>query len=140
MTSNDHFSVIVPNFAPMKNIILLFAIASFWVSSCTNAQTVGVKEFEKGLTAQVQLLDVRTPGEYQDGHLRNARLMDVTDDSFETEIQSLDKKKPVYVYCKSGKRSHTAYNMLKEKGFENVVELKGGITAWQSAGKEIVAD
>jgi rhodanese-related sulfurtransferase len=99
---------------------------------------MNVKEFEKGLTGDVQLLDVRTPEEYQEEHLKNAKLANINDDeTFEKATASLDKEKPVYVYCHSGRRSERAANILKKKGFKQVVNLDGGIEAWKEAGKPV---
>lgn len=124
----------------MKKLLFIFSFLSFFGLGCSNAQTTTVAEFEKGMSKKdVQLIDVRTPDEYNEGHLKNARLMNVNDESFDANIATLDKNKPVYVYCRSGHRSHIAYTTLKEKGFKNVVELKGGIMAWEAAGKEVVA-
>lgn len=100
------------------------------------AQTVDVGTFEKGLDGDVQLLDVRTPEEYQQGHLENAMLANWKDnEEFMRRIEALDKGEPVYIYCLSGGRSAAARRALETEGFAKVVELKGGITAWRQADK-----
>lgn len=118
----------------MRTLILLsvFVVLSFG----TNAQTVEVDSFEKGLNKDIQLLDVRTPEEYQQGHLHNAMLANWNDkQEFNRRVDALDKNKPVYVYCLSGGRSTQAKKALEQKGFNNVIELKGGISAWRLADK-----
>jgi rhodanese-related sulfurtransferase len=76
------------------------------------------------------LVDVRTAEEFKDGHLENALNIDYYSNSFEDEINKLDKEKKVMVYCKSGGRSAGAVSVLKQNGFKNIVELDGGYLAW----------
>lgn len=118
----------------MKSLICLslFTIFNF----ALYAQTVEVDSFEKGLDKDIQLLDVRTPEEYQQGHLHNAMLANWNDkQEFNRRIEAMDKNAPVYIYCLSGGRSSAAKAALEQQGFAEVVELKGGITAWRQSGK-----
>lgn len=118
------------------NTFLAFAVLFGITASLALAQTVDVDTFEKGLDDGVQLLDVRTPEEYQQGHLENAMLANWKDkEEFMRRISAMDKSKPVYIYCLSGGRSAAAKKALEEEGFANVVELDGGITAWRQADK-----
>ena len=118
----------------MTQLRLFLSIIFLSLASCSNGQSVDVKTFAKGLTPQVQLLDVRTPEEYQEEHLVNAKLANINDDeTFEKVAATLNKEKPVYVYCHSGRRSAKAAKNLKEKGFKTVVNLDGGIEAWKEA-------
>lgn len=55
----------------------------------------------------------------------------------ETSIGTLDKSKPVLLYCASGRRSAAAREYLIEQGFTDVVDLQGGIRAWTAAGKPL---
>ena len=90
-------------------------------------------EFESHLKKNIspQLIDVRTPDEFKDGHLENARNIDFFDPNFNTLMQAaLSKKKAVYLYCKSGGRSGKTAARLQEMGFEEIYDLKGGYTAW----------
>lgn len=77
------------------------------------------------------LLDVRTPGEYEEGHIPQAINVDFLADDFEEEIEKLDKNKNYYVYCKSGNRSTKAIQKMEEAGFENLVNLKDGYSAYK---------
>lgn len=97
-------------------------------------------QFEKEITGKenIQVLDVRTPGEFFSGHIKNALLADWTDSKeFERRIAFIDKAKPLYVYCLSGGRSAAAAAKLRKLGYENVYELKGGTNAWKAAGKPL---
>ncbi|WP_114492782.1 rhodanese-like domain-containing protein [Candidatus Ulvibacter alkanivorans] len=82
----------------------------------------------------LQLLDVRTPEEYEVGHLKDSQNICVTSDDFEEKVKLLDKSKPVYVYCRKGGRSAKAADILKEMGFTEVYDLEGGLTAWKEEG------
>lgn len=80
------------------------------------------------------LLDVRTPEEFAKGAIAFARNIDYRSSGFEAEVMKLDKKKKYFVYCLSGGRSGEAASLMRNSGFENVTELKGGILAWQKNG------
>jgi len=78
------------------------------------------------------VLDVRTPGEYNSGHIKNALLADWTNKSdFNNGVKYLDKSKPVLVYCASGGRSAQAAQWLAGNGFKQVENLKGGFNEWK---------
>lgn len=96
-------------------------------------------EFEKQLTADsIQVLDVRTPGEYYSGHIKKAMQADWNDPSeFNRRIAYVDKVKPVYVYCLAGSRSAAAADKMRKMGYANVYELKGGVNAWKAANKTL---
>ena len=77
------------------------------------------------------LIDVRTPQEYKQGHIKNAVNIDVLDTAaFASQTESLDKSKTVYLYCRSGRRSNNAARDLVSRGF-NCVDMKGGILAYK---------
>ncbi len=131
----------------MKNNIcsfIFFAIFSFVF--CTNgiSQVLPEDDFEAKLKANpnAQLIDVRTSGEYGGGHLPNAKNIDFRGADFEQRIKTLDKSKPVFVYCLSGGRSKSATEILKKNGFNQVYDLMGGWLRWSRLGKpaEGVAD
>jgi rhodanese-related sulfurtransferase len=115
---------------------LLFIIACNSTAQ-TTAQTVNADTFEKGITEkEVQILDVRTPEEFNQGHLSNAMLANWNEkEEFIRRIDALDKDEPVYIYCLSGGRSAAAANLLREKGFSQITELQGGINAWKQGDK-----
>ncbi len=84
----------------------------------------------------VQLIDVRTPKEYKESHIKNAKNINIYDDDFLQQTTSLTKSKPVYVYCRSGVRSMKAANKLKDAGFK-VYNLNGGIKTWRKEGNKV---
>lgn len=83
------------------------------------------------------LVDVRTPEEYAEGHIKGALNINWHDPAFMDEVDKLDKSKPVFVYCKSGGRSGQAAEALRGMGFKEVYDLDGGITAWKNAGMKV---
>lgn len=84
------------------------------------------------------LLDVRTPAEFASGHLPGAVNLDVESTEFSSQAASLDPAKSYAVYCRSGNRSKVAMTALQQLGITSLFDLSGGITAWQSAGGEVV--
>lgn len=126
----------------MKKALYLFAIALIFMS-CQAQQKKEVKlvspeQFSQEIVKEKgQLIDVRTPNEYSAGHIEGAQNINLHDDSFTVQINKLDKKQTVYVYCKAGRRSAEASSVLKQNGFKNVVELDGGTDAWTAAGKPL---
>lgn len=123
-----------------KNLCLSALISVAVFSSC-NSQTstnVDVANFEQAIAkGNIQLLDVRTPGEYQSGHLSNALLANWNDEAeFKKRIEALDKSKSIYTYCLSGVRSAAATQWLRQQGF-TAYNLSGGINAWKKAGKPL---
>ena len=83
------------------------------------------------------ILDVRTPGEFEDGHLAGAVNLDVTAADFVRKAQALDKSPAYLVYCASGGRSATACSKLGRLGFARLSNLTGGFRAWTRAGKPV---
>jgi len=86
---------------------------------------------KKLLQHNVQLIDVRTPNEFSNGHIENAVNVDFfNQNNFGAAFTKLDKKKPLYIYCRSGKRSSRAAKQLAGLGFEKIYDLEGGYIKW----------
>lgn len=83
---------------------------------------------------EVQIIDVRTPGEYNGGFIPNAVNIDFYGSDFKSEIDKLDKNRPVAIYCQSGGRSGKALKMMSEMNFTTVLELEGGYSNYSSLG------
>lgn len=128
----------------MKHILSIFlsftlTVVCFACQSQVN-YSLTATEFEKGITGKdsIQLLDVRTPEEFNGGHLQGALLADWKDqDEFQRRIAFIDKTKPVYIYCLGGGRSAAAAIKMRATGYNEVYELKGGINAWKADNKTI---
>ena len=119
--------------------LVVFAIACTSKQSNSQTGSLSVSAFEKKLVdANIQILDVRTEGEYQSGHLKNALQADWFDKTqFADRTQYLDKSKPVLVYCASGVRSGQAMKLMASQGFKQVYNMEGGMSAWKIEGKAI---
>jgi thioredoxin 1 len=100
---------------------------------------ISVDDFEQKLSAtpNAQIIDVRTPEEYTEGHLLSAINIDWNGTDFDYKIKSLDKTKPSFVYCLSGGRSHAAAEQMRTLGFTEIYEMKGGIREWKKSGKSL---
>jgi rhodanese-related sulfurtransferase len=126
----------------MKKITIIMTV--FLLYNCVggNTQTISVKEFEKqiDLTKAEQLIDVRTPLEFDKYHIQGAKNIDFRCPEFKNAIEKLDKTKPVLIYCLSGGRSKAALAVFRKAGFTTVYELDGGINAWSKLGKAITED
>jgi rhodanese-related sulfurtransferase len=125
----------------MKKLIALIGsiLLLAGCSSSSSAIDLSVTEFSsKVAEAGVITLDVRTPGEYAEGHLEGAQLIDFQSGNFENEISSLDKNATYAVYCRSGNRSGQAVKVMHDAGFHNVYNLNGGVIDWANAGLPLV--
>lgn len=128
----------------MKNIIqkplVVFFLVSLLFYSCTNGQSLTPRlnptDFQKKMKdfPNAPVVDVRTPDEYNAGHLQNAINININDSNFDNSITKLDKNKPVFVYCLSGSRSDYAARSMRASGFKEVYDLAGGMMKWRGAG------
>ena len=98
------------------------------------------KMVEGADSAGINLVDVRTPEEYQSGHMRHAMNINWNSVYFADHASSLDKNKPTYVYCLAGGRSADAAKWMRKNGFKNVIELDGGMNAWRRNQLPLVYD
>lgn len=104
-------------------------------------KTVDAPVFAEGLRCDNPVLvDVRTPEEYAEGHLPDALNIDFKSDGFLASAESaLGTDRPVYVYCRSGRRSAAAASQLAGKGY-TVVNLDGGIIDWEKRGFPVTTE
>ena len=138
----------------MKMTILFTLIFSlFAFTSCQTASTgkvsntaanassneikqTSVNEAKTGVDGKdVQFIDVRTTEEYTGGHAPKA--VNFPLDALEKDLSKLDKNKPVYVICQTGKRSQKGSEILQKAGFTDVYNIGGGTSAWTQAGLPI---
>lgn len=99
---------------------------------------VGVEEFEKlWKDKKGTVLDVRTAKEFEAGHIPGAVNIDVNSPQFDKKVAELDKDKPYLVHCASGVRSVRACEKMNRMDFKQLINLQGGIKAWEKAGKPV---
>lgn len=84
------------------------------------------------------ILDVRTPGEYSEGHIENALNVDVMSESFTEKAGEMDKGITYLIHCRSGKRSAKAAALMEQLGFADIYDIEGGILAWEKEGLPII--
>jgi|CXWL01.1.fsa_nt_gi rhodanese-related sulfurtransferase len=125
----------------MKERIAAISLCFLFIScqAQNKSSSLPVSEFERAVNSgDVQILDVRTAAEYNSGHLKKSLQADwYNQQQFKERTNSMDKSKPVYVYCLTGIRSAAAVKQLKQNGFSNVQDLKDGLTAWKLANKHV---
>jgi rhodanese-related sulfurtransferase len=120
----------------MKQLFVIFF--SLYLLSCSQPESgktselLGPKAFADELksNSEIILLDVRTPEEMKSGYIAGAKNINFNSENFASSIDSLDHSKTYFVYCAAGKRSGKALDLMKEKGFQKVTSLDGGMSAW----------
>lgn len=130
-------------------VVLIIAIAMFLLSGCQSAATKNTDSGVPNVASDIkevsptdaqmavskaysQFIDVRTLEEYTGGHA--ARAVNIPLDALSTKLDTLEKNEPIYVICQTGNRSKKAAAILKDAGFNNVLNVSGGTVAWQAAG------
>ena len=117
----------------MKKLFSLLLAATSLVGCQSNTafKSVDAQQFAEVIADEkVQLVDVRTPEEYSEGHIPGAVNIDVKSPDFDTQIATLNPDRPVAVYCRSGRRSKLAAERMTNAGLQ-VTELSEGILSWK---------
>ncbi|HIC30285.1 MAG TPA: rhodanese-like domain-containing protein [Flavobacteriaceae bacterium] len=120
-----------------KHIVLFLLLMTIIVSCKTDAneeiKVVSQEEMQTYINMDdVQLIDVRTPKEYNAGHIATAQNINFLSPTFEQDILKLDKNKPVLVYCQMGGRSAKCAEKMKALGFTKILDYKDGYSKWKS--------
>jgi|TARA_E500000081_G_C6027230_1_gene302974 rhodanese-related sulfurtransferase len=109
-------------------VFLMFLIVVFQLPKVEVIEKAKYKEYiARGYT----LVDVRTPEEFEAGHIDGAQNINVKSDAFVREIEKLSKSDTLLVYCRSGKRSLYAAQVMVSFGFEKIYDLEGGFLNWK---------
>jgi rhodanese-related sulfurtransferase len=109
--------------------VVLVVIAIFALKpAATGTTVVDVKGVQKAATDGVRVVDVRSVGEFEGGHVPGAQ--NVPLDQFNSVASQWDKSAPVLVYCQTGARSAEAVTMLEGLGFTKILHFDKGIVAW----------
>ena len=140
------------------SIALLSCLLSVGVGTIANAQSatqtrtastwplredVNAKQAATALQTQknIVVLDVRTPDEYKNGHLKDAVNISLYDPNFSGKLAQLDKSKTYVVHCAAGLengRSRKATVVMDSLGFQRIKHLNGGFNAWQRADLPVI--
>ncbi len=129
----------------LRSVLILFTSMLFITtnliaedSSDTSIKIISAKEAnalieENSGSPEFVILDVRTSEEYNSGHIESAVNIEYKSNDFKQNIEKLDRDKVYITYCRSGRRSTGASELMKGIGFENIYIIEGGIVAWDKA-------
>ena len=122
--------------------VLLIAFAAIFAgcqktvvneTAANDIKQISVDETQTAVKSKdAQFIDVRTDAEYKSGHA--TQTVNLPLDSLEKDLAKLDKQKPVYVICQTGRRSQKGAEILQKNGFKEIYNVEGGTTAWANAG------
>lgn len=140
----------------MKSITLTLLLSFLFISCTPKAQTatsttnkveviansvevIDATSFKQQIEAKtVQLIDIRTPDEFNQAHIEGSINYNYYQRTFMSQMSTLDKSKPIYIYCRSGNRTGSASRKLKAAGFTKIYDLKGGINYWLRTGYKLI--
>ena len=112
--------------------VLTLLLSSLFLTSCSSGGSSAITNVDattflaKAQSGKVQIIDVRTYGEFASGHLQGALNIDVESGAFDSGIANLDKTATYALYCRSGRRSTLAAERMAEAGFTNIINFNAG--------------
>lgn len=127
----------------MKKLFIAMALLGTLALAACGSSNSAVQKMDPTAFADaasqpgVVILDVRSPDEFASGHLTGATNINVEDPGFADAISGLDKNVTYAIYCQSGRRSGIATSQMTDAGFTKIVELEGGLQAWQQVGGQL---
>ncbi|WP_298363348.1 rhodanese-like domain-containing protein [uncultured Lutibacter sp.] len=122
----------------LKTFIFFIAVISFGCKNPKPSKTVTQSgiinvvtpiEFKDKIQNNT-LIDIRTPREFEQGHIAGAININLYDKSFLEQIAKYDVSKPIFIYCRSGSRTSSASKKIANLGFTQIYDLQGGISNW----------
>lgn len=119
-------------------LALILTSANAQVSSYTNLNSVEFNQMKTNIPGS--LLDVRTPSEFANGHIKGAGQLNYYAFDFKSKLLLLPKNQPIYLYCNTGYRSRRAAEFLVENGYKKVYNLERGIMEWNLNNLPVVAE
>lgn len=118
-------------FACLLGMFVIAAVARLARGGAPDLTPAQAEELLARADTRAVLLDVRTPGEYADGHIRGARNLDYHGADFAAAIAQLPRDITYVVYCHAGTRSASAARLMLRSGFASVYNVSGGYAAWR---------
>ena len=112
----------------MRVILLVL----FWIVQPPKVEVLEKPKYQALVEKGYTIIDVRTPEEYAEGHIQGALNINVKSEAFVTEIENLSKSDTLLVYCRSGRRSLYASQVMVSFGFQKIYDLEGGFLNWES--------
>ena len=111
----------------MRDFLLVF----FFILQPPKVEVLKKLEYQALISEGYTILDVRTPEEFEEGHIQGAQNINVKDDTFIIAIQKLSPSDTLLVYCRSGRRSLYAAQVMVSFGFQKIYDLEGGFLNWK---------
>jgi rhodanese-related sulfurtransferase len=124
----------------LLSFVIALSILSFvQFAGAADARNISVDEAARLLKSDTNIvvLDVRTPREFEAGHIKGATNINFNDKDFAKRVEALDKNKTYIIHCASGGRSGRACQQIKTMDFKNMLHMNQGFNAWKEAGKPI---
>ena len=115
-------------------LIALLFLSKFVTNTGSSKATLLTPDKAKELISQTPdlvIIDVRTPEEFREGHIKKAKNMPLDELQADLEKKPLKKDTPILLYCRTGHRSRTATKILDKLGYEKIYDLRGGYVSWQ---------
>ena len=143
MREQSQIKIVVSIKLDMKIHNFIIATSLIILSACAQSQQVGEENVKHVTAAEFmtaiksgagQLVDIRTPGEFNMGHIEGAIMVDFYAQDFKTNLNRLEKDVPIYIYCRSGNRTSKSVRLLQDLGFNEIINLRSGLIDWQRAG------
>ncbi len=131
-------------------LLLCLSAVAVLTGSCTNNDSAGttIRELtpqeafdliqENKDNPDFLIIDVRTPEEFNDGHIEGAINIDYYQPAFSEEISSLERDKTYFIYCRTGNRSSSVRDLMEELEFKEIHHLSDGIVGWNQAGLPVI--
>ena len=110
----------------MKSLLLIL----FLIIQLPKVEIIEKSKYQTLAKKGYNIIDVGTPYEYRQGHIKGAQTIDIGAENFVTEIQKLSKSDTLLVYCRSGRRSIYAAQVMISFGFKKIYDLEGGFLNW----------
>ena len=110
----------------------VFIFVLLWTIQHPKVEVLEKQQYLALVKKGYAVIDVRTPEEYEEGHIGGAKNINVKSEAFVTEIEKFSKSDTILVYCRSGRRSLYAAQVMVSFGFQKIYDLEGGFLKWES--------
>ena len=124
-------------------VMAIVVVSTLGLSACSSSDSgtsTDSSVAQLTLVPAGNVIDVRTASEFAESHVQGARNLDIQNGDFEKALETLDKDATYNVYCRSGRRSAVAVEMMRNAGFTNVVDLGASEEAAKALSLPIVTD
>ena len=124
----------------LLSFVVALSLFSFLrIADAADAKNISIDEAARLLKTDTNIvvLDVRTPREFESGHIKGATNINFNDKDFAKKVAALDKNKTYIIHCASGGRSGRACEQIKTLNFKNMLHMNEGFSKWKEAGKPV---